>query len=122
MKHPIQPLEDDRGVPRFKENKIIRWMLDTGKLDLNEVAMTGFPTEDQEQLAQLIGYSLSGFSELSYVTDDTYDAACNMLDDANQSEDKARIKMLEEKLADLRKHLRRAAEVAFRIHPDDLQE
>jgi len=43
-KHPIQPLEKDQH---------------------------DFSQEDREQFAQLIGYSLSGFGELSYVSDET---------------------------------------------------
>lgn len=31
--------------------------------------------EDREQFAQLIGYSLSGFADLSYVSNKTYNAA-----------------------------------------------
>ncbi len=121
MKHPIQPLEtDEAGTLRFKENKIIRWLLDTGKLDLNEIAMQGFPVEDQEQLAQLIGYSLNGFGELSYVGDDTYDTACKMLNEG--SEKQARLEMLEEKLSAVRSHAKELASTVFRIHPDDLYE
>ncbi len=35
----------------------------------------GFSDEDREQFAQLIGYSLNGFGELSYVSEETYEAA-----------------------------------------------
>ena len=67
-KHPIQPLEkDDSGVMRFKKNKIVDFLLDGGGFDLNMIATMGFSSEDREQFAQLIGYSLSGFGELGYV-------------------------------------------------------
>jgi len=76
MKHPIQPLEKDaNGVLRFKENKIVGYILDNGGIDLNQIACVDFNVEDREQFAQLIGYSLSGFGELSYVTDETYNTA-----------------------------------------------
>jgi hypothetical protein len=42
---------------------------------MNKLALMKFSDEDREQFAQLIGYSLSGFSELSYVTDKTYKTA-----------------------------------------------
>jgi hypothetical protein len=72
-KHPIQPLEkDDRDIVRFKENKIVRFLLDAGPYDLNQLAAMPFSQEDREQFAQLIGYSLCGFGELSYVSDETY--------------------------------------------------
>jgi hypothetical protein len=37
--------------------------------------MLPFSNEDRQQFAQLIGYSLGGYSELSYVDDDAYKAA-----------------------------------------------
>lgn len=75
-KHPTQPLElDPNGTLRFKENKIVSHLLDHGGMDMNYLAVQGFSQEDEEQFAQLIGYSLSGFSELSYVSDETLDRA-----------------------------------------------
>ena len=72
-KHPMQPLEyDSRGVIRFKRNKIIDWLFYAGKLDLNQIAIlacdkkNGFTKDDQMQLAQLLGYSVSGFGDLPY--------------------------------------------------------
>lgn len=74
--HPIQPLVlDENGVLRFEENKIVRYLLDAGPFDMNKLALMPFSNEDREQFAQLIGYSLSGFSELSYVSDETYNRA-----------------------------------------------
>lgn len=76
QKHPIQPLAlDEHGVLRFKQNKIVRYLLDNGGIDLNQIARLDFPDEDREQFAQLTGYSLSGFADLGYVSDETYDAA-----------------------------------------------
>ena len=76
MKHPIQPVEvDSRGVKRFKENKVVRWLLDNGGKDLNDIARQGFDREEQEQFAQLIGYSLSGASDLGYMSDAVLQAA-----------------------------------------------
>jgi hypothetical protein len=75
-KHPIQPLEDDgNAVLRFKHNNIVRHLLDHGGLDLNKLAVLDFPREDWEQFAQLIGYSLSGFGDLSYVSNRVWNAA-----------------------------------------------
>jgi len=74
-KHPNQPLVfDDHGVIRFKENGIISWMLDQGRergiFDMNKIGMhyasNAFTREDMNQLAQLIGYSVSGYGDLSY--------------------------------------------------------
>ena len=76
MRHPIQPVEvDEYGTLRFKGNAIVRFLLDSGKYNMNDLAGLPFSQEDREQFAQLIGYSLNGFAELSYVSDDAYDAA-----------------------------------------------
>jgi hypothetical protein len=81
--HPLQPLiTDNQGVVRFKENAIVRYLLDYNgnpgtKIDLNTLATLPFTQEDREQFAQLIGYSLNGFSELSYVSRETYEIAVN---------------------------------------------
>lgn len=70
VQHPTQPLvTDPHGVQRFKENRIVSFLAD-GRL--NELCAMGFSDEDWEQLAQLIGCSLSGFGELSYVSDETF--------------------------------------------------
>lgn len=79
MDHPIQPIiTDSEGVTRFKRNDIVRYLLDNGGIDLNQLGGMPFEQNDWEQFAQLIGYSLGGFSELSYVRDTTYDAAEKM--------------------------------------------
>lgn len=119
-KHPIQPIEkDEHGVSRFKGNAIVRFLLDDGPFDMNQIAMKRFSVEDQEQFAQLIGYSLSGFGELSYVRNDTYETAAKMHADGT-TEDQARIAYLEAALEAVRDGLRQIVPRMFRIHPDDL--
>lgn len=77
MTHPMQPIiKDESGTIRFKENAIVRLLLESPRpLNLNDLALIDFSPEDQIQFAQLIGYSLSGFHELSYVTDEAAAAA-----------------------------------------------
>ena len=76
MKHPIQNVaKDEHGVVRFVKNEIVRFLLDEGPFDMNTIVLKGFSKEDQEQFAQLIGYSISGFGELSYVSDEAYNKA-----------------------------------------------
>lgn len=119
MKHPIQPLEKDKsGVLRFKENAIVRHLLDNGGIDLNKIAVMDFTADDRQQFAQLIGYSLSGYSELSYVDDDAYGTAVEMT--RTKSADKARIKHLERELKAVRAALRKPMARLFGVHPDDL--
>ena len=79
-RHPVQPVViDDHGVYHFKENAIVSALLDAAskgqKLDLNMIACMDFPSEDRVQLAQLIGYSVSGFGDLSYVADSDFSKA-----------------------------------------------
>jgi hypothetical protein len=69
--HPMQPvILDDAGVVRFKKNKIVCALLDTGKLNMNDLAVLDFPEEDRIQFAQLIGYSVSGAGDLRYMPAD----------------------------------------------------
>jgi hypothetical protein len=42
---------------------------------MNELACLEFSDEDRTQFVQLIGYSFSGFMELSYVSDEAVAAA-----------------------------------------------
>ena len=70
--HPIQPLVEIDGVYHFKKNAIVCFLLDRGPFSLNDLAVMNFNQEDSEQFAQLIGYSLRGFGELSYVSNKTY--------------------------------------------------
>lgn len=76
LKHPIQPVGlDARGVIRFKPNAIVNRLLrectERGGTDMPRMALLAargeISQEDRIQFAQLIGYSVSGFCDLSYV-------------------------------------------------------
>ena len=71
-RHPTQPLIKDGRSIRFKENKIVRFLLESGPFDMNQLGIMDFSNEDREQFAQLIGYSFGGFAELDYVSNETY--------------------------------------------------
>ncbi len=78
LSHPMQPTgSDSQGVLRFKENQIVRFLLDCGGYDLNKLCVIGnnrgWTDDDWTQFAQLIGYSVSGWADLSYVSDVAYD-------------------------------------------------
>lgn len=120
-KHPIQPLErDHRGVIRFKSNAIVRHLLDHGGITLNDIARLDFSREDREQFAQLIGYSHSGSSDLSYVSDEVWDAA-EMTFSTGVTEQEARLHVLRTRLETVQQYIREAAVALFSVHPDDLQ-
>ena len=117
---PLQPVaKDSHGVLRFRANELVRYLLDNGGIDLNKLACLDFSNEDRQQFAQLIGYSLSGYGELSYVDDTAYalaDAASKGKTDPRD----ATIKHLSGIIARLKKALRRPMADLFEIHPDDL--
>lgn len=121
-RQPMQPTETDpKGVVRFRPNKLVQFLLDNnGKIDMNMLASIDFPREDREQFAQLIGYSLSGFSELSYVTDESYLAAAKM-HETGMSERDARLSVLTDLVMKLRAELREPMAELFGVHPDDLK-
>lgn len=122
VRQPMQPvITDPHGVLRFHGNAIVRHLLDHGGIDLNQLACIDFPQEDREQFAQLIGYSLSGFGELSYVRNTTYEAAAAMAD-LELSELEARLKVATDTLEELRAKMREIVPLMFHIHPDDLTE
>lgn len=122
--HPIQPLAlDASGVLRFKENKIVDDLLSYSRergFGLNEIAVRDYTREDRQQLAQLIGYSLSGYGELtSYVDDDAYGIAERMANGAKDERD-AEIKHLRAELKAIRDGLRKPVARLFGVHPTDL--
>jgi len=65
-------VRDKNGTLRFKANTIVRFLLDAGPFDMNKLALMPFSVEDRQQFAQLIGYSVEGFNELSYVDEDSF--------------------------------------------------
>lgn len=74
-RNPMQPLvKDQHGTVRFKGNAIVEYLLECARVgksaDLNHIARLDFTQDDRCQFAQLIGYSLSGYHELSYVSDE----------------------------------------------------
>lgn len=126
MRHPTQPLEkDSKGIMRFKENKIITWMLDNTMLrndspmSMNFLAAQDFTQNDCEQFAQLVGYSLSGYSVLSYVSNDSYSIASAMIDNNNDPL-RAENEALRNELNELRKRVKEMVMISFNIHEDDL--
>jgi len=112
---PLQPIFNGRFIP----NKIVMMLLDRAPVDLNGIACMDFTQGEREQFAQLIGYSISGFGELSYVSEETYTTAVKMT--GGQSEIVARIEYLQETIDGVRTGLKSIIPTLFRIHPDDLE-
>jgi hypothetical protein len=68
--NPDQPLFFDGDTIRFKDNKVVRYLLDAGGIDLNELGTVSylFSQTDWDQFCQLLGYSVSGYGELEGVS------------------------------------------------------
>jgi len=119
-KHPIQPLAiDGQGTLRFKENAIVRRILDEGSIDLNDIAKWDVSAEDHCQFAQLIGYSHSGFGTLSYVDEETYEVA-EAIFKKGTPELEARAEHLRACIEEFKRAIRKPVAALFGIHPDDL--
>lgn len=123
--HPIQPFVTDKsGTLRFKENRIVSDLLDLGAkhgLGLNEIALKDYTDEDRRQFAQLIGYSLSGYSELrSYVDDAAYAAAVEKSKNSKKTDAEIERDHCKAELKALRKSLQKPMARLFEVHPDDL--
>ena len=103
FKHPMQPIyADGHGVQRFKPNAIVDYM--ATKIGLNELHIMPFTNEDHDQLAQLIGYSVSGYGDLSYVNPLNVAAADHLAANGGTELD-ARLVAAEQKTAEYRKAL-----------------
>jgi hypothetical protein len=71
-KLPMQPVEfDDSGVLRFRGNKVVEYLFETRAINLNTIPTRALPAEDVEQFWQMLGYSLSGYQDLSFIREET---------------------------------------------------
>lgn len=114
--HPIQPLQMEQGVLRFKRNKIVEHLLDHGGIDLNALARLDFPAEDWTQFRQLIGYSHGGIPNCS---EEVWQAAL-LIHEQGMGEAEARAKYLREQLDAIKAGMRDAVATLYGVHPDDL--
>ena len=76
MNLPMQPIHlDSRGVARFTKNRIVDDLLEFATshgFGLNEIAAGDYSDDERMQMAQIIGYSVGGYGELSYVSDESF--------------------------------------------------
>jgi hypothetical protein len=72
----MQPLViDDQGCIRFKGNAIVERLFREQLINLNAISGWDVPIEDKEQFWQLLGFSVSGYGDVSFVRDSTYNKA-----------------------------------------------
>jgi hypothetical protein len=78
---PMQPIEILRVAgsndyrARFRPNAIVKRLFEAGHFELNVVQYMDVPVADREQFWQLLGYSIDDFGALSWVRQETKDAA-----------------------------------------------
>jgi len=124
LRHPIQPAGlDANGVLRFKRNGIVDFLLEAyqEKGGLNALSRLEFSRDDWEHFAQLIGYSVSGFSGLSYTRSETV----RLAEEQAHSGDSA-LQVAARQSAELRarvkQNVRELVTLCFDVHPDYLPE
>jgi len=119
---PTQPVHtDEHGVIRFVKNTIVRRLLDEGGIDLNDIARWADVTNaEHQQFAQLIGYSVSGYGDLSYVDAVARVRADAAVDDFKISPLDAELEHHRRAVRQLKEGLRPIIAELYDIHPDDL--
>lgn len=126
---PMQPVMTDRdGTRRFVENRIIRDLVEfsaTHGRGIHAIAAGDYTDQERQQFAQLNGYSIRGYGELSYVDDVAYEQACAQSD--GDDPDQVRLDLLDEVIQDaLKAHIAmgKALQVATTktLVPEDLDE
>jgi len=78
MKHPLQLIvRADDGTVRFQGNALVQHLVDSypGGAEALRCACPAADNGDWEQLEQLLGYSVSGFGDLPYVSREAVQAA-----------------------------------------------
>jgi len=122
--NPIQPLVMVNGVLRFKENRIVSYLLDFARrhgCGMNELARMDFSADDRMQFAQLIGYSHSGAGDLEYISNEVWESAERMFT-TGEDEQAARLAYFQELFKTLRSGLREPMAALYQKHPDDFEE
>lgn len=118
--NPMQPtITDEHGYVRFKPNALVSHLLDKGKITMNDLALVGCSRDDRQQFAQLIGYSLSGYGDLSYHSETVYVAA-QAANTTRVDVKQARLDALEVELQALKDGLREPIARLYQIAEEDL--
>lgn len=85
MRHPIQPIEDVNGIFRYKQNEIVSYLLDNGRISMNDLGVKEFDRDDWTQFLQLIGMSVGGAADYD-MFDTTVTAAADAMADGTSYE------------------------------------
>lgn len=119
--HPSQPIApDEKGNERFVSNAIVKFLLERGAFTINDLEELPFSRKDWVQFAQLIGYSLNGFTTLPYVEPSDISAALAP-NNTKPTGVEIKLKHAEIKLKNIKSSMRDAVSAIYDIHPDDLR-
>lgn len=77
---PMRPIFiDDANRPAFKGNAVIQYLVRSGKLNMvqavEKIADKSLPQEDIDEFYQLVGYSIGGYCEIKFVSDESCEKA-----------------------------------------------
>ena len=68
---PYDTIIDPHGVQRFARNSVVDYLVDSGRISLNELSWTfqrqpapPFTLRDYAEFTMMLGYSVAGFAEL----------------------------------------------------------
>jgi hypothetical protein len=95
--------DDDRGQIR-KENKLVHFLVEEYKGGLNKLSRIPCDPEDYEQLMQLIGYSICGYTELSMISEESKEQSSrtrNRIQTQQQNQGEETMTKLEQEIADI---------------------
>lgn len=117
---PLQPTRIDKHETlRFTRNRMVELCLEMGPVDMNMLAILPFTQTERQQFAQITGYSVSGYGDLSYCDDESYRAAYEN-HKGKMTDAEARNVHLRKILIKLREQLAEPIAMLYEIHPEDL--
>lgn len=89
---PDQPIYmDDEGTIRFVANSFVEYLLRSASFSLHDLMLIVPASKaEREQFAQLIGYSVAGYGDLSYVSQDSRSRNNARADELCQQEEEGR--------------------------------
>lgn len=67
---PTQPLTLEDGKPRFKRNPLVWYLFHSSEISLEGLLALGHDVQYVQQFLQLLGYSVCGYSEMSFIPEE----------------------------------------------------
>ena len=106
----------EAGELRFRENKIVNYLLEKSGITLSDLARLDFPKEDRDQFMQLHGYSVRNAPISFELKNKAFD-----LHESGSETDRAKVEYLEKRITDIKEAFKHPVADLFNIHPSDLE-